>query len=169
VGIKLSECSFIVEILQIIIALCMLIFGVVIGVLADRKKFRYQNKSRAKTELLAIIYELISDFSTLEEPMRNNYLNTDQFGHWRHYATLIKKANSNVKALGIEAKSLSEETQKFITRLDLNGTWLYNCKESPDEKELNAIADEGKKMMSDAKKLVENLHSEFHKKKYLIF
>ncbi len=166
----MSESSTsITEIISYIIALGSLFLASVVGIIVDRKKFRYQNKSKAKTELLAIIYEVISGFPALEEAMRNNTLNEDQFGHWRHYATLIKKANSNVNALGVESNSSSEDIQKLITRIDVNGNWLYNCKELPDEEELNAIANEGKRMMSDAKKLVDKLHSEFQKKKYLIF
>jgi len=85
---------------SVLLAVFLVVFGAVIGILADRRKFKYQTKSMAKTELLASIYRAVDAFPALEIAMRSYRINEDQFGLLRHFADLINQYNSKVKAFG---------------------------------------------------------------------
>lgn len=151
------------------------VIGAVIGIMADRKKYKYQSKSIAKTRLVESIYRTVGEFSTLEMALRNNRLNEAQWGQLRHFADLINQANSTVKALGIESKNLSK-VQELITKMgSLSNKIKAFSSPSPREtigtliQKLTNMAEEGANLMSDAKNLADSLQTEFQKKKYLLF
>ena len=167
------------NLLALVSSLALLVLGAVIGIMADRKKFKYQSKSTAKTRLVESIYRTVGEFPTLEMALRENSLNEDQWGQLRHFADLINQANSTVKALGIESKNLSK-VQGLITKMGSLGNRILKSKKVfsspfPEERgethiqKLIDIAEEGTNLMSDAKNLADSLRTEFQKKKYLIF
>jgi len=102
----LCKFSFPPTLLTFVASLVLLVLGVVIGVMVDRKKFKYQTKSTAKTQLVQSIYRATGAFPTLEKALRNNSLNEDQWGQLRDFADLINQASSTVEALGIKSKNL---------------------------------------------------------------
>jgi hypothetical protein len=169
------------QLIPIVVALALMILGAVIGIMGDRKKFKYQTKSTAKTRLVESIYRAVGAFPTLEMALRNNSLDEDQRGQLRDFASIINQANSTVKALGIESKSLPE-VQELITKMASLGSRIHMHAKSkkarapfPEERggrhiqELPNMAEEGANLMTDAKKLADELRTEFQKKKYLIF
>jgi len=165
------------QLIPIVVALALMILAAVIGIMGDRKKFKYQSKSTAKTRLVSSIHVAVGAFPSLELSLRNNSLNEDQWGQLRGFADQINQANSTVKALGIESKSL-QKIQELVTKMDYLGNKMLNSRRkfnvNPMEKEaylqkLIGMAEEGANLMSDAKNLADSLRTEFQKKKYLIF
>jgi hypothetical protein len=154
---------------SVLLAVFLVVFGAVIGILTDRRKFKYQTKSMVKTELLASIYRAVDALPALEMVIRSYRINEDQFGLLRHFADLINQCNSKVKALGVECESLSVEVQELITKMDLLGNRLLSCRKAATTDQLKAIADEVATIMAIAKNLADRLRSRFQKKKYLIF
>ena len=112
-----------------------------------------------------------SDFPkhSLEEALKKNSLNPDQWGQLRHFADQIIQANSIVKALGIESEELSDDIQELITSMDSLGNRILNHKGSSDLGALEDMAKEGSEIMFFAQDLADKLRSEFQKKRYLIF
>lgn len=164
---------------ELVVALALMILGAligaVIGIMVDRKKFKYQTKSTAKTKLVESIYRPVGAFPTLEMALKNNSLDEDQWGQLQDFASIINQANSIVKALGIESKSLPE-VQELITKMDSLGNRMLNSKRKYTVmgrrayiQKLSDMAEEGANLMSEAKNLAGKLQTEFQKKKYLIF